>query len=258
MLSADTFLLNQRNRSFIEGRAQRPVSPTGLPGCIALFLVPFLICGAFTVWLAFDSWYRLVGFAVAPRSTEAMIIDKGISPDDEGDDDPYLVYRYSAQEADGAGRYTDRAYVSWGDYEAFSPEDVLTVEYIAYSPHLSRVAGATGRSGLGEAAFATFFTLFWNGITVPMFILTLRSRARSRRLRREGRLVHGTLTRYETSTDSDNDLSVKIAYSFMAPNGQWITGVDDQIRNELRNKPAPPAGTPLAVLYVDEKTHSLL
>lgn len=256
MLGGDTFLLNPRNREFIEGRTRRPIIATSMPGCVVLFLVPFLLAGALTFWLTLDAWYRVAGFAVAARTAEATVVAKGVEPDSEGDDDPYLDYRYSAEQNGTLTRHAGRAYVSWSDYQEYEPEDTLTIEYIAYSPGISRPANAA--QGLGEAGFLTVFTLFWNGVTIPTFVFMLRNKIAVARLGRDGTLLRGVVTAYKTSTDSDNDLWVELTYSFLTPQGQQLSGVAKNINNALRTTPAPPPGTPVAVLYLNAKTHTLL
>ncbi|MFV9504904.1 MAG: hypothetical protein AB4911_10115 [Oscillochloridaceae bacterium umkhey_bin13] len=90
MQAHDLFVLDPTNRAFIEGRGQR-ASPTRFFGCMALFMVPFVLTGLFTLGLAFQGWFRVLGFQVAGATTQAEVLERGIRTDSDDDEHPFIA-----------------------------------------------------------------------------------------------------------------------------------------------------------------------
>jgi hypothetical protein len=54
-------------------------------------------------------------------------------------------------------------------------------------------------------------------------------------------------------------LTLQVRFGFRSPNtGAWIEGQDSQTRKDLEGKPLPSRGTPVHVLYLDDKTYLML
>ncbi len=51
---------------------------------------------------------------------------------------------------------------------------------------------------------------------------------------------------------------IVVIYTFTTPDQRTITGEQIRIREDLRDKPLPPDGTPIRVLYADDNTHVML
>jgi hypothetical protein len=59
--------------------------------------------------------------------------------------------------------------------------------------------------------------------------------------------------------DSDGDFELEARFGFRSPQtGKWIEGKDSQTRKDLEGKPLPSPGTPVHVLYLDDKTCLML
>ena len=56
----------------------------------------------------------------------------------------------------------------------------------------------------------------------------------------------------------ESGYKVAVTYEFMAPTGQVIQGHSAEIRNDLKMKALPAAGTPVAVMYLTEQDFFLL
>lgn len=255
MQAHDLFVLDPTNRAFIEGRGQR-TNPSRLLGCMVVFLVPFVLIGLFTIILAFQAWFRVIGFQGAGTTTQAEVVDRGVRTDSDDDDHPFLVLRYTVPEQ-GSVVLTERLDVSWEVYRAHEVGAMLAIDYITVSPTNLRVAGDSSNT-LFAALFMTGFTAFWNLITWAFVGFIGNGIIKRRRLDQAGYLLRGELTSYATSYDSDGDLWVEVGYRFYTKEGTLIDATGKSIRNHLQGSEAPPVGVEVMVLYADKQTYELL
>jgi hypothetical protein len=89
-------------------------------------------------------------------------------------------------------------------------------------------------------------------------ILLRRKQRREERLTREGRLLEGQVISCAASHSSETGHSVELRYSFLAPDGRHVEGKRSERRDDLKDAQLPAPGTPVAVLYADEKLHQVL
>jgi hypothetical protein len=94
----------------------------------------------------------------------------------------------------------------------------------------------------------------------PVLGLTLLIR-RENYLEQNGQLIRGILLKIEGQKDSDGDYWIKARYQFQSPRGVTLEGRyygGSSDLNHLANHPLPPAGTPVAVWYANDNTHTML
>jgi hypothetical protein len=102
------------------------------------------------------------------------------------------------------------------------------------------------------------------GMNAAAFIATLimiRKWQRYKRLAREGRLIRGAVVKTEAvEGDAEDGYGYKVTlhYVFRSPTGHELQGRGSHKRNDLMGKPLPPSGTPILVLYVNDKLHEVL
>ncbi|MBX0327729.1 DUF3592 domain-containing protein [Oscillochloris sp. ZM17-4] len=254
MSTPTPFLIDERNRPFVQGLAARPPAAADGrmgAGCMVAFFIPFVLAGMVMLSLTFSSWASWLSFQANARPATAVVTGKVI--DDGGEDTAYyLDYRYTTSDD---RRFDGRASVSRDRYNALVVGEPLSIEYLSDDPATSRVAA---ENHLGMPLFLTAFSLFWNGfILVVIYVIISRGRY-ERQLRAEGQLAPAEIIDYTAYLDSDNDLNVAIEYRLRAPDGHTVSGRYERVRNELKGAPAPACPTPAAALYIDERTHMLL
>jgi hypothetical protein len=162
---------------------------------------------------------------------------------------------------------------SWAqDFRAGKPDDLLK--------QLEAGEGAMGRATFGRVGFAAVLILVIAkggdpGLTCVSVLLVLpltafftsrviRKVRTKRRLVRDGEvlagdIVHCTGRTANTGGDDGSDYyQVTVAYRFRSPAGRELRGKDSAWREDLERAPLPAPGTPVLVVYLEDKTYQLL
>ncbi len=182
------------------------------------------------------------------RNADANVIDRFEVQRRDSKGNPnginyHLTYQFRAGEA----LVTHTSVVSQELYDQHQAGDSLPIRYLPENTRLSRVVGNHNDSPLR-------MTLAGLGLLVGAIVcllLGLRERLRSRRLRRQGVVLHGRLIRARGSW-SRAGYHIHIDYIFTKPNGESLLRQAMGVRNDLMNKPMPPGGTQVVVLYVHD------
>ncbi len=116
--------------------------------------------------------------------------------------------------------------------------------------------------GTAILAFTTEIINFFHG---------LKMNKRYEQLVKSGMLLDGTIANIRVKEQRfsyrDKDFQMKeyrgtyyivVTYTFTTPDQCLISAEQIRVRNDLRDKPLPPIGTPIRVLYTDENTHVML
>jgi hypothetical protein len=94
-----------------------------------------------------------------------------------------------------------------------------------------------------------------SGAVIALLILgTIRRRGGLR----NRRVLRGQIVECNGRLDDDGDFKIMLHYRFRTPADRELTGQVRQIRNDLRQKPLPRPGTPVAVFYRSARSHWLL
>lgn len=110
-------------------------------------------------------------------------------------------------------------------------------------------------TNLGNRVIVTLFTGAGTAFLIYQIIDPLRTVAATRRLAREGRILHGEVTGVETRP-MGRAYALRVSYRFTTPEGEVLTGITG----------VPPSagtvilarGSTLAILYVNENLHRAL
>ncbi|MBN1202593.1 MAG: HEAT repeat domain-containing protein [Anaerolineae bacterium] len=107
------------------------------------------------------------------------------------------------------------------------------------------------------------FTTAAIGLIVVFGLLLILGLVQRRRpyvpKQKEGnRLLKGRVVACTGHLDGEGDYYVKLRYQFRSPSGRKIVYQASRIRNDLKNKPLPAAGTPVAVYYRHDRSFRVL
>ncbi|MEW6578881.1 MAG: HEAT repeat domain-containing protein [Chloroflexota bacterium] len=241
------FLLNPSNAPLVEQerarRAKRKKTArwTFRLGALLLLLMAVL-------WGALvPEWVRWFQFERDGVTVAGMVAER-----EQRGDDRYIVrYRYSVGDEEYAGeqRVTESAYAALADGAAVSvrvlPDDPADARLEADSP---------------EDRFRNYLTAVVAGLTLAALLMLLSAVLRRRRALRivPPAVLTGQVVACEGALDDDGDFKVKVRFRFLTPRGQTLSGQARQIRNDLRDRPLPPTGAPVAVYYRHEQSYRLL
>jgi hypothetical protein len=260
MRAAEPFVLNPDNRPLAEGKVSyKHLAKEGsfFTSCILLAFVIIglpisigFLSGAVFGWM---EW-----FAVASSDQiQATVIERRI--EEHGADTRYYVsYTYQPPAAHGdAPSYTRNERVDQATYERASEGGPISISYIPDTP--SR--GAINLSA-SPPLVVTLFSVCWipGFVGIPLLVLVfgVGQQRILKRLRKGSRKLIGEVVEGRKDFGED-DCYVYITFRFQSPqSGQMIECTQQRVRNDLAEAEPPRAGTPVIVLYRDDKTYWML
>lgn len=257
--SPNTFLLNPKHDRFLNGEERKFKDF----GCVTSVLLGFmmLIFAVVGIGMAYAGVNEIITRLRLNQSgveARAEIINLDFTSSTNKGRTTYtyyITYAYFVRtdNPDQPARYTFRQKVSNDTYNSLSDGSKITVRYLPDSPEISRFVDDTEDDG---KLFALIGSLIAGG-TLVASSFSLRTRARNRRLEHEGQFIAGKIT--ETNGMSmKSGYQVTLTYTFISPEGSSLTRKESAIRNDLRKKALPAIGTPVAVVYADEKVYRVL
>ncbi len=251
MQATTVFLADPRNAKLLTGEKKRIGS-----SFVMLLLALIFIVGAVSAgYFLYTRYSQHQALLTEGKQTRGIITD-GF---EETSRNFYVIeskryhveYRYTV-----AGQtYTGAQDIDGALYEDLGLQAPVTVAFLPGNPSVAELAGEfaddtdyrnslliLGALTLGAMLIATYF-LFVDG--------------RNRRLSSQGQILNGTLLsaagQYYRRT-----LNVTFKYEFRSPLGTPLTGARTVKRNDLKKAPVPASGTPIKVLYVNDKLHRIL
>src|ERR1051326_1771281 len=259
--AADVFLLQPANRPILDGKRRLPVG-LAKPGTLIVGAIPFILTigGVVLIIVAlreernFDRLQARGAHAVATVTT----LHSAEGPGDSRDPDMYWAnYEYKVD-----GRtYAGTAGLDWFEYTDLSEGSRLEIRYDPEDASVSKLEkrfpererdGPVGiRSALGAFIAMTVIAALW---FAGWYFAQLRP---LQRLKRQGRILHGTLVNC-SGRCNDDDYLAAIEYRFTDPSGMEVVGRAEAERNDLKASPPPTSGTEVVVYFVDAATYVLL
>jgi hypothetical protein len=262
MRAGEPFLLNPDNRALMEGRVsykhlakdEREQSTRSL----TLIILFSIIVGIFLIALTVTEWQHWATFRDSGVQTQGIIADSRIDSSDNGTS-YHVRYTYQHTPTNGDPRtFTHEQQVNRSFYEQAELGRAIVVIYTPENPTVS-----TLDVGLSPPWQITLFSM----VGIPLFLwipLVMRNRLVrqndiARRLRQGSRKLMGEIL-YCTRDIDDGDCHIKLTYRFQSPeSGQILEGNHERERDDLRDASKLPAsGTPVIVLYRDDKTFQVL
>jgi hypothetical protein len=263
------FLLNEKNRAFVEGRSRRIFDTFYSDGwgtdssfifLVVVMITPLLLC-CHSMWMLAGLPFQLNLFGV---TTQGIVTDRQTSSDGETVS-YHITYHFSIPEADR--RFTNTVSVDENTFIRIEQQGSVSVTYLPNDPEISRLTDRIKMSLEGflflillviiifGVPWLIWIFLFWKGL--QSLVPQLR---RDRRLVKQGKLLKGEVMSCKVTSYQDQDnhthFYLTVRCGFYSPNGLKRKCSESTY---MAREPIPPLPcTPLAVLYVDDTLYEVL
>jgi hypothetical protein len=219
-----------------------------------LILIPFFLGGLLILSLSVLEWVRVSNLnSIIWLETQGTYVSKEIGSKAAGPTRYNVTFRFVVD---------DRVYVVTESVEQLTyvragNEELLPVSYALHDPNTASIEPVNRRREQPLGLICG--NLFWWAIVLGLAYYVLSPMRKRQRLSREGTLISGQIIHCSGRKDSDNDLRLKAGVRFRSPQtGQWIEKNYLRTRNDLKSKPLPQLGTPVHILYINDKTFEAL
>jgi hypothetical protein len=261
MRAGEPFLLNPDNRALMEGRVSyKHLVKDGRAGSmdvLYLFILVGIITSVFLVGMAVVEWKEWAILRNSGVETQGTIVERYVT---SGESNSYHIrYTFQHTPANGDPRtYSDKDQVDYAIYQRAEQGRPIEVLYTPADPSIS-----TLDMNLSPPWMLTSFAAIWipGFLGIPLFVVSKLSHQQGtlRRLRQSSRKLLGEVVESVKDFGDDNDCYVKVTYCFQSPTSRrTIQSAQQRIRNDLAEAEPPRAGTPVVVLYRDDKTYWVL
>jgi hypothetical protein len=248
--SSITFLLNKRHAPWIEHK-RVPLDPESR--VIFAYVVAFMVVAYLTgLYMLFEN--------LQIQSTQAHLDQTGVNIQgsvtgeriETGENNSYYITYSFQPDPDSDQVYSKEARVGVGYHARATRDQVVTIRYLPSDPSVSHIVE------FPPSVRFPYWTIAIILVPSPLVGLILfRAFRNRRRLFSEGQVLHGELVSFVGRMDRGS-YYVTVGYRFKSPLGIPIEGKTRGNYNALKNALTPEPGTPLAVLYVDDKLHQVL
>jgi hypothetical protein len=243
----EPFLLNPSNAPLVEQERERRARRrkvgrwTFVAGALLLLIVAVL----WGVLVPF--WVRWLDYERNGVNVPGVVQERIQA----GDNDYRVRYRYTVNNAD----YEGEQRVTREEFDRLAEGAPVTVIVLPDDPASPWLVANTP-----EGWLRNWLTALVVALTLLALLLLLSAILRRRRaLRIEApAILTGQLLACEGAVDDDGDFKVRVSFRFRSPSGQTLTGQARQIRNDLRTRPLPPAGAPVAIYYRHDRSYRML
>ncbi len=247
---AEIFLIKPPHRDFVLGKSKK-LNRSGAfgIGCISLFISIFVLLGV--VFLAFTVRETIEWYTISQRGvvSNAQYIHRRISKSDDSDTH-YVSFQYTHNESE----YSREQQVDQAIYNRAEIGATVQIEYVPTNPQMAIIVGTNS-----FPLVPMLFVLVWNGTVYLVIFLVLRHYRRRVFLERNGKMIAGEILEATITADIDGDLTVSVEYVFSVPDSdKRLSKTERATRNDLRKQKLPPPGTPVVILYYNERKFMLL
>ncbi len=249
-LDADQFLMKPEHQNFVLGRSKTLSSGARFrlifPGC---FMMMFVLCGLTFLSFVLNETYQSLLISIQGVAAEARYTDRRISSGDDSDT-YYVTYEYTV----GGRQFSHQQSVSRTLYDNAEIGGRVQILYARSNPSIAKVVGTNQIQW-----FIVGFVFLWNGIVWLIVIGLINQYRLEKLLEREGKMLKGKILDVSHSTDSDGDLTLHVKYEFQSPeSGKLLSKHERAQRNDLKHNQMPLFGTPIHVLYYNDRNFMLL
>jgi hypothetical protein len=257
----EPFVLNPDNRPLLEEGAPTSALASSSNRTMIQVMSFVLILGVLFTGLmlavAASEWTTWAALRDSGVQTEATITGRHI--DDSGDNTSYYVsYTYQHIPADGDPRtYHHEERVNSATYDSAEQGRRVAALYTPDDPERVTIDVRLEQPWFGVVGAGFFLVLF---IAVPGagIFMERRHAQIAQRLRESSSMLPGEVVKC-TGNAADDDYYVRLTYRFQSPtSGKTIQHAQRLQRNDMGDDSLPAPGTPVVVLYRDDKTFQVL
>lgn len=162
-----------------------------------------------------------------------------------------VTYRYQV----GGQNYEMAQDIDAAIYDQLRLQSPVTVAYLPANPAVAELAGDFADTTEFRNAMLTLGAVTIGAALIAAYFLFVD--ARNRRLSSQGQMLDGVLTS-ANGQYSRRGLNITFNYQFRSPHGDTLKGARTVQRNDLRKQSLPTGGSPVKVLYVNDKLHRIL
>lgn len=249
-LDANEFLMKPEHQNFVLGRSKTLSRGTPFrlvfPGC---FMLMFVLCGLTFFGFVINETYQSLLISIQGIAAEARYTDRRISSDDDSDT-YYVTYEYKV----GGRQFSHQQSVSRTLYDNAEMGGRVQIRYASSNPSIAKIVGTNQVQW-----FLVVFVLLWNGIVWLIVGGLINQYRLEKLLERKGKMLKGKILDVSHSTDSDGDLTLYVKYEFQSPeSGKRLSKHERAQRNDLKHNQMPLFGTPIHILYYNDRNFMLL
>jgi len=246
----EVFLLNERHAPWLKNE-RVPLDPGWERNLIAVgaFMMFGFLVGLYMLYDNLQTQSIAQQLEQSGLSIQASVTDQRVETNDRNA--YYITYSFQPDPTLDQV-YSKESWVSRSYYNEVILSEVVDVRYLPDKPEVSDLVDFPRVS---RFPLYTIVILFL-GPPVVLWIL-FRAKIRQDRFGNEGQVIRGELLEFKSRMNNGNYM-VTTRYRFRSPLGSPLEGKSSSAHNNLRNTSPPASGTPVAVLYVDDKLHRLL
>jgi hypothetical protein len=255
LAASNLFLFNEKNRAFIEDQTRRIRGPTWEGNRLHGFLLLLVFVFVGIPLLSGSDGLVFLLLKVSNKTTEGTVIDgrTGTRIGERGHHTTTYFLSYSF--IVGGKEYSNEDEVDEDVYDRLKPGSQVKVAYFPGDPDISNISTFS----LTDSLCLTVLMLVVIGWTI---LFVMFQAYRHHRLSKYGQLLRGDVLAWEVAEKkafgrSETVWKVSVKYRFTTPAGQTVSA----IKRFSLNKPSwlmGERGSPVAVIYVNEKLYDLL
>ncbi len=177
---------------------------------------------------------------------------------------PEITYTYEVDSVRYEGQhFVPRRSMSCAQ---FPSNGVLAAQYLSDRPSQSRITASLANRDPWEESIMygaflvgmAFYVLV--GIAAPLNMAAyVLAKKRYRRLIKKGVVLTGEVVQANGEVRGTRcAFCVTVTYTFETPGGRWLWGKQSRQREDLRDKSLPACGTPVHILYADDRAYAML
>jgi hypothetical protein len=250
-MNENVFLFNPENQKFLSGESRRieqgysrkiPVFQAAL---FTLLLVTNVVLIALNIsdLSAIESPFS---FAVETQGT-VQACSRGASIFGT----MRVNYTYSANNADGSTNTFSGNDVVYGTCTSETVTTPIQIRYLPSDPSRSIAVNGDADTRVQIITALVFVVVYIVGALASWI-----GWRRLKRLEKEGRVMRGSIVSYDKRLPGNRNVMAR--YQFTNDVGIVLKGRFPILLKRLEGKPLPPVGTPMAVVYADDRTYQAL
>lgn len=257
-LPPDLFLLDPRNTDFAAHKARRLYSRV-TDGTLTTIASILSFLGLVTLTLVIGGWgnqYDLDQFARSGKTVVGRITHHRSVSEAQSKYvtvTHYLAYEFEAETpgSDAIQHFTREQAVD--SLFELKDGDNIPIRYLPTNPAVSMIEGSQRAN----------YTPIIAGVIFLVILLLVAGRTfqeyfRGQALEARGQVIFGQIDQIKGGVDHRGHYHVNIVYHFRCPQGSKIDNNVFRMCDQLRDKPLPSPGTPIAVVYLNAAFYRIL